>query len=367
MARKHLGISLYPEFFPREENIAYLERAAGYGFDQLFLAIFMTKESRGEILDRYRPLCDRAKELGYEIACDLNPAVFPRLGVNASAFHGPLDLSFFEELHFDIMRLDLGMTAMEEAMLTKNEAGIKVCLNTGSPWHVDEVLLAGADRDKLLGCHNYYPHRYTGMTQEFFDKGSEPWIRNHLRLQAFVTSTSPDARGPWPVTEGLPTLEAHRDLPIAVQMKHFVLMPGVTDVYIANAFATDEELAAMAAANSDVVTFTVEPAEGLPEDMRAHAQMPLSRRGDSSAWLCRTLESRFAGKSFEPFNTVAIRRGDVVLDNRLYGQYDGELQIALRDMENDGKANVLGRIVPEEHMLLDYVTGSCAFRLAFDA
>lgn len=123
----------------------------------------------------------------------------------------------------------------------------------------------------------------------------------------------------------------------------------------------------MAAANSDVVTFTVEPAEGLPEDMRAHAQMPLSRRGDSSAWLCRTLESRFAGKSFEPFNTVAIRRGDVVLDNRLYGQYDGELQIALRDMENDGKANVLGRIVPEEHMLLDYVTGSCAFRLAFDA
>ena len=85
MARKHLGISLYPEFFPREENIAYLERAAGYGFDQLFLAIFMTKESRGEILDRYRPLCDRAKELGYEIACDLNPAVFPRLGVNSTA------------------------------------------------------------------------------------------------------------------------------------------------------------------------------------------------------------------------------------------------------------------------------------------
>ena len=57
----------------------------------------------------------------------------------------------------------------------------------------------------------------------------------------------------------------------------------------------------------------------------------------------------------EPFNTVDIKRGDVLVDNKLYGQYAGEVQIALSDMKNSGKTNVIGHIVDEEHVLLDYL------------
>ncbi len=36
-----------------------------------------------------------------------------------------------------------------------------------------------------------------------------------------------------------------------------------------------------------------------------------------------------------------------------YGHYAGELQIALKDMENSGKTNVVGKVVDIEHFILD--------------
>lgn len=84
---------------------------------------------RQQTIDRYKPLLAKAKELGFEIEADVNPMMFERMGINASFFHGPLDLSFFTELQVDILRLDLGLNDMEEAFLSKNKEGIKICVN----------------------------------------------------------------------------------------------------------------------------------------------------------------------------------------------------------------------------------------------
>lgn len=368
MQKKRLGISLYPEFASQEENFAYLERAAAHGFDLLFIALLGVQDGPDAVKERYLPYMERAKELGFEIESDVNPMVFGRLGVKASLFAGGPDLSFFKDLHIDILRLDLGMTELEEAALTKNPEGIKICINGATTSdHVGALLDAGADRDMLVGCHNYYPHRYTGVSLDFFNQGSENWTRRGLRLQSFISSNAPGAFGPWPVTEGLPTLEMHRDLPISVQAKHYMMMEGVTDILISNCFATDEELAAVAAANTDRVTFTATPVEGLPADQRERALMNLSVRGDSlgGGYLVRTFESRMNPAVVEPFNTVDIKRGDVLIDNKLYGQYAGEVQIAQADMKNSGKTNVVGHIVPEEHVLLDYLGTGQPFTFDF--
>lgn len=366
MKKKRLGVSLYPEFAPLEENLSYLERAAAKGFDVLFLALLAGKDSRDEVLARYKPICDKANELGFEIDCDVNPMVFKRLGVNASMFQGPIDLSFFTELGVDVMRLDLGMTSFEEVALANNKFGIKVCINGASVHdHVGELLSMGADPDRLLGCHNYYPQRYTGVSLDFFEKGSANWAKRNMRLQAFVSSLEPKAFGPWPVTEGLPTLEMHRDLPIEVQTRHMMLLPGITDILIGNAFASDAELDAMAAANDDCLVLDATAVPGLPVEQLEHASTRMSRRGDCGDYMVRTLESRFKHPEVEPFNTVDVKRGDVTIANKLYGQYHGELHLALKDMKNDGKTNVVGHIDEAEHILLDYMTGSCAFRVNF--
>lgn len=361
-----LGVSLYPEFASQEENFGYLRRAAAHGFDVLFLALLGAKGDYREVVDRYLPYTRLAHELGFEIFCDVNPMVLKRLGVGISMFQGGIDLTFFKELGIDAMRLDLGMSDLEEAALAKNSDGIKICINgAAASDHVGALLECGAPREALVGCHNYYPHRYTGVSLDYFMRGTEHWARRGMRLQTFVSSSSPKAFGPWPVTEGLPTLEMHRDLPIETQLKHYVMMGCVSDVLVGNCFATEDELMAMERANSDRVRFTTRLVDGLPEDMARRLGMDLSVRGDcTSGYMVRTLESRMDPAPVEPFNTVDIERGDVIIDNRLYGQYAGEVQIALAPMKNSGKTNVVGHIDEREHVLLDYL--SAGTRFAFD-
>ena len=330
------------------------------------MALLGAKGTYEEVVERYLPYTRLAHELGFEIFCDVNPMVLKRLGVGISMFQGGIDLTFFKELGIDAMRLDLGMSDLEEAALAKNADGIKICINGAAVTdHVGALLSCGAPREALVGCHNYYPHRYTGVSLDYFMRGTEHWAKRGMRLQAFVSSNAPEAFGPWPVTEGLPTLEMHRDLPIEVQLKHFVMMGCVGDVLIGNCFATDDELAAMERANSDRVRFTTRLVNDLPRDMARRLGMNLSVRGDcTSGYMIRTLESRMDPAPVEPFNTVDIERGDVIIDNRLYGQYAGEVQIALAPMKNSGKTNVVGHIDDCEHVLLDYLAAGTRF--AFD-
>ena len=121
----------------------------------------------------------------------------------------------------------------------------------------------------------------------------------------------------------------------------------------------------MAAANSTKIMFHMTPAEGLPESMKKRLRMNLSVRGDSGEWIIRTLESRMLREATEPFNTVDIQPGAVLIDNNLYGQYAGEVQIARKPMKNYGKTNVVGHIDPREVELLPYMKGSTPFGFNF--
>ncbi|MBM6839850.1 DUF871 family protein, partial [Clostridium saudiense] len=74
----------------------------------------------------------------------------------------------------------------------------------------------------LIACHNFYPHNYSGLNFDHFMKCTENFTKYGLRTAAFITSQNEDTFGPWPVTDGLPTLELHRNLPIDVQAKHLI-------------------------------------------------------------------------------------------------------------------------------------------------
>ena len=364
--KKRIGISLYPDVANEKDNIEYLELASKYGCDILFLALLGVDGTKDEIIERYRPYTKKAKELGYEIIADVNPQVFKKLDVNASIFQGPIDLTFFKQLKIDVIRLDYGMSAMEEAFLTKNKDGIKICMNAGGiSDHVGNVIEVGGDKSKLIGCHNYYPHRFTGVPLDRFKEATKIWNKHNIRCQAFISSQQPDAFGPWPVTEGLPTLEMHRNLPIDVQFKHLLMMDMVDDIIIGNCFASEEELKALQEANTSVIEFNVNLVENLPQSMKDRLNLQLSRRNDINEYLIRSLESRLIRAKTPPFNTVDIKKGDVLIDNDLYGQYSGEVQIALKDMTNYGKTNVVGRIKEDEILLIDYLAGGQSFVLKY--
>ena len=60
-----------------------------------------------------------------------------------------------------------------------------------------------------------------------------------------------------------------------------------------------------------------------------------------------------------PLNTISVIKPYMVtIDNVNYQRYKGELAIAIKEMENDGKVNVVGYILDSAHILVDLIKPS---------
>ncbi len=359
---KKLGLSIYPEKASMEENKAYLATAAKHGFDRVFSCLLSVDASQKEkIVQEFLEINEYAKSLGMEVIVDVNPRVFSELGISYT------DLSFFKEIGADGIRLDMGFTGREEAMMTFNPEGLLVEINMSIDTHmIDNIFDYMPNPNKLIGCHNFYPHRFTGLSPEFVEKTTKQYKSYGMRTAAFISSQAASF-GPWPVTDGLVTMELHRDLPVDVQLKHYIAMNGLMDdVMISNCFASEEELERLGSLDRDMLTLDVTPVEGLPEVENSILFDELHfNRGDINAYAIRSTMSRVKhkGHQFDVFNTPDIRRGDIVIESSEYGHYAGEMQIALKDMPNSGKSNVVGHIRAEEHFLLDLIKPWQKFRL----
>jgi uncharacterized protein len=359
---KKLGISIYPQKASFEKNLEYLENASKFGFTRLFVALLGAEPSQEGIRRDYGPILKRAKELGFEVSCDVNGEVIK--AVCGEGFFGNFDLTFFKEMGVDIIRFDMGMSEMEEAFFIRNKFGIKVELNMSMEIdHVAGVLAMGAPKEKVMGCHNYYPHNYTGLSLDYFNRCTAIWTKHNLRTAAFISTQSNEKYGPWPICDGLPTLEIHRNLPITTQLKHYVGMGTIDDVLIGDAFASIDELEKLSKINKNTVSLEVDLAEGLSDTYKNILRMPLSRRPDTNDYIIRSIEGRLflRKEDIQPFNTVDIKRGDILIENNLYGQYKGEVQIALKDMKNSGRTNVVGHIKDFEVFLIDTIKPGQSF------
>ncbi|HYK74114.1 MAG TPA: MupG family TIM beta-alpha barrel fold protein, partial [Pseudoneobacillus sp.] len=321
-------------------------------FKRIFTCLLSVDGNQEEIMGSFKETTRHANELGMEVMVDIAPRIFQKLGISYN------DLSFFHELGAYGIRLDLGFTGNEESIMTYNPYGLKIEVNMSSGTkYIDNLLSYQPNRENLIGSHNFYPHRYAGLSYPHFLKCSQQFRDLGIRTAAFVNSQSATF-GPWPIVEGLCTLEMHRELPIQVQAKHLYKTGLIDDVIIANAYASEAELKALSLTTSEPISFEVELFETItPLEKKIVLEEFHFYRGDVSDYLIRSTQSRvkYKNEEFKPTYTPDIRRGDLLIENELYGQYKGELQIALQDMKNSGKTNVVGRIKPEELFLLDYL------------
>ncbi|MGL4656183.1 MAG: DUF871 domain-containing protein [Sarcina sp.] len=350
---KRLGISVYPNHTSIEENIAYIELAAKYGFARIFTCLLSAADKEvEEIVAEFKGMVDVANKHGMEVIADLDPTVFNKLEASIT------DLSVFKEMGLAGIRLDMGFSGSEESIMSYNKHGLKIELNVSNGTkYVDNILSYQANLQNIYGCHNFYPHVYTGLSYDHFIKCSEQFKELGVRTAAFVNSPTAEF-GPWPVSEGLCTLEEHRNLPITVQAKHLFATEAIDDVIIANSFASEEELKALSELNKEMLEFTVELNSEIRDIEKTIVLDEFHyNRGDNSEYMARSTQSRvkYKGTPFPAYNTPDIKRGDILIDSDLYSRYAGELQVALKDMKNYGKTNVVGHIVEEEIFLLDYI------------
>lgn len=356
-----LGISIYPEHSTFEKDKAYLDLAHQYGFTRVFTSLLQITDDQEMILNQFKKVVNYAKMLGFEVIVDINPDLFEQLHISYN------DLQFFADMGADGIRLDLGFTGQEEAEMTRNPYGLKIEINMSQGTdYVDNIMSFSPNRENLYGSHNFYPHRYSGLSFEHFKKCTKKFQKYNLNTMAFVNSH--DATfGPWPMQEGLCTLEEHRDLPIATQVKHYKLMDNIDDITIGNAYASEAELKMMSEAFfSDYPEIRVDITSDIhPEEEKAIFDTVHRYRGDRSEYLLRSTQTRVTYKN-EPFkahDTRPIQPYDILIDNEHYGQYKGETQIALKAMPNtDKRVNVVGHVVKDEMFLIPFLQPWSGFK-----
>ena len=351
---KRLGISIYPEKSSKKEILDYIDLSSEMGFSRIFSCLLSVNKSKNEIKKDFIEINKYAKSKGFEVIVDVAPNIFSNLGISYN------NLEFFNEINADGVRLDIGFTGNEEAIMTFNKYNLKIEINMSNNVHtIDTIMDYMPNRYNLYGCHNFYPHIYSGLNLDYFIKCTERFLKYGIKTAAFVTSQNKNTFGPWPVTQGLPTLEMHRFLPLDVQIKHFLAIDCIDDILISNCYPSYEELNSLKNLDMRLITFDVEMKKDVPEVENDIIFKELHfNRGDKSENMIRSTQSRlkYKGHEFKLFNAPEIiKRGDIVIESSKYGHYAGELQIALKEMKNTGMSNVVGKVCDNEIFLLDYI------------
>lgn len=356
-----IGISIYPDRSTFEKDKAYLDLANRYGFKRVFTSLLQIKGDKDEVLQKFKQVVRYATDLGMEVMVDISPALFKQLEISYD------DLSFFHEMGAYGIRLDLGFTGAEEARMTRNPYGIKIEVNmsTGTNY-LDNIISYSPNKENLLGSHNFYPMMYSGLDYDFFVYCSKQYRQHNISTAAFVNSQ--DATfGPWSTCDGLCSIENHRHLPIATQVKHLVLTGLIDDIIIGTAYASESELKAMSeayyGAHPVIKVILNNRATGL--ERKIVLEELHSYRGDRSSYMVRSTITRiiYGREDFPVHDTTDIKRGDILICNEEFGHYNGELQIALKEMKNIGRLNIVGRIHDDELFLLDYLRPWSTFKL----
>ena len=180
---RKLGISIYPDKSSVEDMKNYIEKASQYGFNRIFSCLLSVDKPKEVIKEEFVEINEFAKSKGFEVIVDVSPRVFDKLGISYK------DLSFFHDIKADGIRLDAGYSGNEESLMTFNPYDLKIEINMSNDTHyIDTIMDYKPNRFNLIGCHNFYPHRYSGLNLETFEKTTHNFRKHGLRTAAFISS-----------------------------------------------------------------------------------------------------------------------------------------------------------------------------------
>ena len=216
-------------------------------------------------------------------------------------------------------------------------------------------------RENILAMHNFYPRPETGLDEDQLKEKTELLHSLGMKVAAFIPGTDPK-RGP--LKEGLPTLENHRYIPPYAALADLLIHYDMDEVFLGDPEIDPEELARMDRFLGDGVI-------ELPCQLLSGYESLFDRiftcRIDSPSSLIRAAESReysMTGNTIvKAEHTVPRVRGSVTMDNEAYLRYCGEVMITRKDLPEDARVNVIGRVSPGYLSLLDCIKGGARFVL----
>lgn len=292
-------------------------------------------EEAGSI-ERFEDMVRDLKQAGYRVVCDIDSGTPGQFGVGD-------ERAFLEKYDLDLLRLDDGYCQEDLLRLVRE---LPVALNASTIPEAEKRELLAVDPD-LLFMHNFYPKEDTGLDPETFAAFSAGVPQENLA--AFIPGDR-DLRGP--LREGLPTLEADRNVP------PYVAYARLNGLGVGQVFVGDPGLSRV---QRDLIGQAEQGIWPIPcylSDVTLY-EKPFTIRQDSPKGLRRLQESRAYGKPGETIRAEHAGRerrpGDICQDNWLFGRYSGEVTLVNEVLPGRDRINNIGRIHPEYVELLDLV------------
>ncbi len=322
-----LGISVYAGMENKIEDIIdYIDKASKLGIKTVFSSAHIPEVDENFERD-FETILEECSKRDMTTIIDISKGYFDRLDI--------------DKYNIDYLRLDYGFTIKEAASMSQKYGfGISVNATTFSKEQIKEFEKYGGDLEKINACHNFYPRKGTGISEELFIEKNQLFNRYGVKTMAFITSNH-IRRGP--VYEGLPTMEIHRDTMPIVAAQHLLEL-GVDYAVIGDAMASDKELKELSLIEDEVKLIPLRVSEELSEVELDLLKQVHRNREDPGAFAIRSQESRLIkkGKIIPKNNDLLREKYSVTIDNEGYDRYEGELEILLKDLETDSRINVVG-------------------------
>jgi hypothetical protein len=321
-----IGVSIYPGMDSSiEEILDYMNKAYSLGIKTLFTSAHIP-EVKENFLKDFKRVLEESSRLGFTSIVDISKNYFDELDMR--------------KYKIDYLRLDFGFTIEETAKISKEyDFGISVNATTLTEEEINEFIKYGGNVEKINACHNYYPRKDTGVSEELFIEKNKFLKKFGVKTLAFVPS---QYRRRGPMYEGLPTLEKHRYLNSMISAQHLMDL-GIDYVIVGDEMSSDEELKNLSALKKDTILLPIKLLSNLTEVELDLINKSHTNRMDPGEYVIRSQESRLIKRGRIIQNNIANRRKYyLTIDNELYGRYEGELQILKKDFEADNRVNVIG-------------------------
>ncbi|AGR41901.1 DUF871 domain-containing protein [Spiroplasma diminutum] len=365
--KRKLGISIYPEQSTFELDKQYLDLAKQLGYKVVFTSVlhFVGSENDKEKANKVLKSIKYAHDIGFYTILDVEYLSMELIGISVN------NVSKCVEYGVDCLRLDSPSLPFEISNITHNKYGIDIQLNmSNNDSLIDNVFDFKPIKERLSGCHNFYPLEYTALPFDYFMQANKRYLKYNLQTAAFVGSHFGEMTSAIGWKE-LPTLEEQRHLSISEQAKLLFYTNEINTVIVGNAYASKDELEELANIEKYEITLNIKPLYDLSKVEKGILEFEHFRRGDITEYFVRSTFSRveFKNESISPKNTKSIyNKGDVVIINEKDVKYKGECHIILKDNFEDktGKYNWIGTIKESERRLVDFIGPWSHFRFGIE-
>jgi hypothetical protein len=341
----NLGYSLYLSTFAAQ--CPALRGQAGTGAP-VFLSLHISEEFDDTFCARAGKTCHALADMGFRIIADVS--------VKTVSQFGCADLTeLAEKLRLWALRIDYGFSRQEiEAMAEK----MPIVLNASTIG--EDAAAIAAKGNPVMAMHNFYPRPETGLDEDYLRETTENLRKAGLKVLAFIPG---DTQKRGPVFEGLPTLEAHRNVLPSAAFADLVLNYGLEEIFVGDPGLSEKE-------TERIHRFCREGILSIPcrihENWHHLYNQVFTCRVDSPKWLVRFQESRVyscQGQTTEAYNCVQRTEGSLTIDNIRYGRYSGEIMLTRSNLPADDRVNVIGQVPENARLLLNLIGRGTKFTL----